>query len=177
MPFSLRQRGFTLVEIIIGIVVISLSFSIISSLVLPATEKSADQVQQIKAAELGQSLLTEILGRSFDENSDRVGGTYRCNEDGQSACSTVLAPESETRSNYNDVDDYNGLSLQGEDIENALGESLGQYYLGFNVSVSVVYDGNFDGVADNNQLAKLVTVLVTTPSNEVISFSGYRTNY
>ncbi|QOL26753.1 prepilin-type N-terminal cleavage/methylation domain-containing protein [Thalassotalea sp. LPB0316] len=185
MRYSKRERGFTLVEIIIGIVVISLSFSIISTLVLPATEQSADQVQQIKAAELGQSLLTEILGKAYDEQPGVSGGIYRCNDNGQPNCSLTLGPEAgESRNNYNDVDDYDEITqLAGENIQNALGENLGDYYLGFVVDVSVVYDGDFNGVDDylesgsSNQLAKLVTVEITTPSNQVISFSGYRTNY
>lgn len=180
-----HSKGFTLVEIIIGIVVISLSFSIISTLVLPATEQSADQVQQIKAAELGQSLLTEILGKAYDEQPGISGGSYRCNDNGQPNCTTSLGAESgETRNNYDDVDDYDAINnLAGANIQNALGEDLGNYYLGFVVNVSVIYDGDFNGLEDyadtgaSNQLAKLVTVEITTPSEQVISFSGYRTNY
>lgn len=180
MVSNRHQSGFTLVEIIIGIVVISLSFSVITTLVLPATEKSADQVQQIKAAELGQSLLTEILGRAYDENSDQAGGAYRCNDAGRDACkvSASLGSDGESRSNYDDVDDFNELkNVDGQSILDAQGNNLGDYYFGFTLDVDVIYDGNFDGVSDNNQLAKLITVSVTTPSGEVIQFSGYRANF
>ena len=44
--FAQKHAGFTLVETIVGIVVLSLAFSIIFAIVLPASEQSASQVQQ-----------------------------------------------------------------------------------------------------------------------------------
>lgn len=88
-----KSRGFTLVEIIIGIVVLSISLSIISTLIAPAEQKSADQILQVKAAELAQSLLNDISSRAFDHNSDMAGGILRCGEnkpDGSAnPCSTT----------------------------------------------------------------------------------------
>jgi MSHA pilin protein MshD len=177
------SKGFTLIEIIIGIVVMSVSFSIITSLLLPATEHSAGQVQQIKAAELGQSMMNEILAKAFDENSDFVGGKERCGEGVD--CSLVMGRETgETRATFNDVDDYDDLPIIGENlVSNSLGVSLADIYFNFKVEVSVCNDSDYDGTCNiatnttNNYTAKLITITVTTPQKDTIVFATYKANY
>jgi len=167
-----RQHGFTLIEIIIGIVALSISLAIVGSFLDPAEQHSADQVQQIKAAELGQGMLDEILGRAFDENSDMVGSHWRCNETGRTACSTTLTAEESDRSQYDDVDDYNGFNLKVTSTNNNLDAS----FTNFQINVSVAYAGSDLGLSNNN-LAKRVTVTITTPLGTAIDFTGYKANF
>ena len=177
------QSGFTLIEIIIGIVVMSLSLSMITSALLPANKHSAGQVQQIRAAELGQSMMNEILAKAFDHHSNFTGGIERCGEG--TACSTIMGPETisavvENRENYNDVDDYQGLSLLGSAIENSLGQALGDIYLGFTVSIEVCNDSNLDGdcaTSVNDFTAKKITITVLTPQQDRLVFATYKANY
>ena len=123
--FHVLSKGFTLIETIVGIVVLSISFSIITTLIYPAVEQSADQLHQIRAAELGQSLLNEITGHAFDENSDHAGGEYRCHENGI-ICSTDMKSETgENRLLFDDVDDYNDLSFDANTVGNYIQNSQG----------------------------------------------------
>lgn len=179
------QAGFTLIETVIGIVVLSIVFSILTTLIYPLAEQSAEQVHQVRASELGQSMLNEILAKAFDENSDKSGGRVRCGETNPilgSACSNTLGAESgETRANFDDVDDYIFYD-DSKPIETALGtsDSLATIYFGFIVKVTVINDSNYDGVnsgTDNNFTAKLITITVTTPQNSNFVFSAYRVNY
>jgi MSHA pilin protein MshD len=169
-----RQQGFTLIEIIIGIVALSISLAIVTSLIVPADQQSADQIHQIKAAELGQGLLDEILGRAFDENSDSVGSRWRCNETGRSACTaqTSFGAEEANRSQYDDVDDYHNFSLN----VNSTNANLDGSYNSFAINVAVSYQGVELGLANNN-LAKRITVTVTTPLGTAIAFTGYKANF
>ena len=177
-----RRKGFTLIELVIGIVVLAFSFTIISTLLFPAAKQSAEHIHQIRAAELGQSLLNEILGKAFDENSDMVGGKARCGE-GSSTCTqeaNMGAEEgSANRALFNDVDDYNGLNV----IENSLGDPLDTIYKGFKVYVAVCNDGDFNGVClavdsiGDNQTAKLIVITVTTAQGYEIEFSSYKANF
>jgi MSHA pilin protein MshD len=183
------QQGFTLIETIVGIVVLSIAFSIFTTLIYPLANQSAEQVHQIKAAELGQSMINEILGKAFDENSEMSGGFYRCGEDQNNdgeikstdgeTCSTVLAnEEAGERELFDDVDDYNGLVV----IESSLGDSdsLSDMYIGYQVNVKVINDSDYDGdndSADNNYTAKLITVTITTPQDFNFVFSVYRVNF
>ena len=171
-------QGFTLIELIVGIVVLAISFSLLTTLILPLSEKSAEQLHQVRAAELGQSMMNEILARAFDENSDMAGGLTRCGENSTTCTSTgnLGADSGETeRALYNDVDDYIDFNFSNETT--ALGESFSDLYPGFNVSVAVCYS-DFSSVCSNSiALAKLVTITVSTPQNFNFVFSSYKANF
>lgn len=172
-----KVSGFTLVEIIVSIVVLSIALSIISTLIVPAEQNSADQIHQVKAAELAQSILNDISSRAFDENSDMAGGLIRCGEPGvaptPNLCTTNLADDGETtRGSFNDVDDFNGY----KEKFNANDEDLADGYNSFDIEVEVAYDGTSLGFADNT-LAKKITVTVTTPLGTKIKFATHKTNF
>ncbi|WP_115720051.1 type IV pilus modification PilV family protein [Gallaecimonas mangrovi] len=170
----LRQRGVTLIELIIGMVVLGIAITLITSSLLPLALNNTDPWHQVRAAELGQSLMNEILAKRYDENSPST--QLRCGETGAPACSSSLGPESgETRDSYDDVDDYNGLVLTGTDIANILNESLNSIYSQYRVSVTVVYDGNALGLSPDE--AKRIDVTVTTPGGSATVFSAYKGNW
>lgn len=176
-----KIAGFTLVESIVGIVVLAISFSVLTALIYPIAEQSAEQLHQVKAAELGQSVLNEIQNKAFDENSDRAGGALRCSELSQGNCSTIMGSEGESRSTFDDVDDYNGLEYGSvynqADIENSTGQTLAGYS-GYSMRITVANDQNFNGsLAGNNSTAKLITVIITTPTGNNITFATYRANF
>jgi len=167
-----QQQGFTLIELIVGIVVLSISLAIVSTLIAPAEEKSADNILQIKASELGQSLMNDITSRAFDHNSDMSGGLVRCGEAG-TTCSITLGPEpgEATRSQYNDVDDFNGFTEKVNSTDDALDGGYNQ----FEISVTVIYAGTDLGLVNN--LAKRITVTVTTPLGTPIEFTSHKANF
>jgi len=178
-----NSRGFTLIELIVGIVVLSISLSIISTLIAPAEQKSADHILQVKAAELGQSFLNDINSRAFDENSDMAGGLVRCGEPNAvlNPCSPILGPEDgnggrpdkgeTSRDLFNDVDDFHEYSLNF----NANNEGLHSSYTNFTIDVQVIYDGTSLGLAYND--AKRITVTITTPLGTAIEFATHRANF
>lgn len=176
-PFK-NQRGFTLIELIVGIVVLTLSLSIMSTLIAPAEEKSADNVLQIKASELAQSLMNDITSRAFDDNSDMSGGRVRCGEPagGDNDCTTVIGVEADEdeddRNTFDDVDDFNGFT----DRVNSTGGDIDGGYAQFDIEVNVIYAGTELGLSDNT-LAKRITVTVTTPLGTAIEFASYKANY
>ena len=180
------SQGMTLIELIVGIVVLAISLTLVTSVLGPLFIKSTDPWHQVRATELGQSVMNEILAHSFDEHSSRSGSLLRCNEIGAAACtaSAALGPDgSETRLQYNDVDDFNGLNT----LEDALAfindaSEREQYYRNYQVAVNVRYattaDGNVvRGSALSGQQLKLITITVTTPNNEDIQFSAVKGNW
>jgi len=171
-------KGFTLIELIVGIVVLSLSFSLLITLILPLSEKSAEQLHQVRAAELGQSMMNDILARAFDQESGMTGGLVRCGESG-SVCTASAELGSDTdeteRVLYNDVDDYIDFDFSSE--TNALGESLSGLYPGFNVNVAVCYSDFSANCSSSIELAKLITITVITPQDFNFVFSFYKANF
>jgi MSHA pilin protein MshD len=169
-----NESGFTLIEIIIGIVMLSISLAIVSSLIAPTEKQSADNLLQIKAAELGQSILNDISSRAFADNSDMTGGRFRCNEVGQATCTEPLGrdgSEGDNRTDYNDVDDFHGYEIKDDIVD-----PLDSTYDNFNVVINVVYAGSELILADN-KLAKRITVAVTTPLGTEIIFSTHKANF
>jgi MSHA pilin protein MshD len=173
-----KYKGFTLIETVVGIVVLAISFSILTSLIYPMAQHSAEQLHQVKAAELAQSMLNEIQNKAFDDNSDMVGGLLRCGETSAPSCSTVMGSETgEVRSTFNDVDDYNNLIYNAGEIESSQGQIL-DLYLGYAMNIIVCNDADYDGSCDaNTSTAKLITVTIITPTDFSLHFSTYRANY
>jgi len=197
-----KNTGFTLVELVIGIAVFSVVMTIVIGLIAPQASRSADPIFKVRAAELAQSMFNEILGKSFDENSDRVGGQIRCDERQGDQLSDPLIPgaldctaegnfgpdkidpsdpssDNEARAEFDDVDDYNGLTS----FQDSLGRDLAIQYDGYTVQVTVEYDGDMDndGTDDANTLAerraKRIEITVIVPNGEQLSFAAYRSNF
>ena len=176
-----KQQGFTLIELIVGIVVLTLSLSIASTLIAPAEERSADNVLLIKASALAQSLMNDITSRAFDENSDRSGGLVRCDETSAPTCSTLLGPENgeggrldlneDNRSQFNDIDDFHNFIQHVNSTDGVIDSSYSQFI----INVSVIYAGVDLGLA--NRLAKRITVTVTTPLGTAIEFTSHKANF
>lgn len=160
------SKGFTLLELIIGIVVFSISLTVVLSLIAPQAAQTAQPLLQVKAAKLGQSLLNDILSRSYDENSDRSPPFETCNQKGN--CSTTLGPEEANERDYDDVDDYNGLTIG----------DVGGIYASYSVNVAVEYDSDLsDNTLNDGESFKRVDVAVTAPDGETYNFSAYRGSY
>ncbi|WP_047047431.1 type IV pilus modification PilV family protein [Vibrio mexicanus] len=184
-----RTRGFTLIESVIVIIVMGIAMITMSSLLSPQLARSGDPHYQTRAAALGQSLMTQILARSFDEESDQNGGAIRCSSSdlGQEPCSEatgstrVLGSDGEDPEDYDDVDDYigcwepegiNGCGdlnrlLSGTDTPGAT------TYKNFRVEIDVVYN-NIDYP---DWSMKRVDMTIQASNQPELNFSGYRGNY
>lgn len=171
--------GFTLIELIVGIVVMAIALVVISSFLVPQARRSIEPVYQFRAAELGSSLMNEILSKSFDEQSDHTGGgLWRCSEPRPNGQATSCTPASdygpdaatELRQNYNDVDDYDtaGSFLA---ISDSMGVDLSQDYRNYRYRVAI--DSSEYGI---NQ-AKRIDLWIQAPDGVEYAFSAYRWNY
>jgi MSHA pilin protein MshD len=173
-----NPRGFTLVELVVVIVVLALALTGVTLVINRAVIQSPEALLQTRAMELAQTYLDEILSKRFDEHSGS-GGLPRCNsiDSGALACTPSIPtadPGEATRLAYDDVDDYDGLNEQPPiSLTSGTASTL---YDDYRVQVSVVHAGSELGLA-NNQLAKRITVTVTTPQATSIPVSAYRVNY
>ncbi|MEE8057810.1 MAG: prepilin-type N-terminal cleavage/methylation domain-containing protein [Pseudomonadales bacterium] len=172
-----RQAGFTLIEVVVGIVVMAIALTLLTTVFFTDPGRSVRPMLQIRAAEFGQSLMDEILSKKFDEATP-LGGLPACTV-GTCTASGSFGSESESRFEYDDVDDYHDYCT-AQVIEDAQGNNPPNF-AGFQMSVCLIYDGDYDGGSDADINAKLITVKIYLPSDpglvNPIQFSAYRGNF
>ena len=150
--FIREARGFSLVELIVLIVVVSIALAGVLMVFATAVRGSADPLVQKQALAIAEALMEEIQLNSYSPLPG-VG---------------VVDP----RSNFDDVDDYNTYTTGGggiKAIDGTLVAGLGAY----NVSSVTVATPGLNAVAE----AKLITVTVTGPGGVSITLTGYRVNF
>lgn len=146
-----HQRGFTLIELIIFIVLVSVGLAGILSVMNTVVKSSADPMVRKQTIAVAESLLEEILLKDYGNPVDGYTGSVRAN--------------------FDDVSDYAGYSTSAGvvDVLGAPVPGLSAYNIA--PPVAVVSTTDLGGAS-----ALKITVSVTGPSG-VISLSGYRGNY
>ena len=186
--FYKRQQGFTLIEVIASLVIAALAFAALANFFFNKTSTAIEPIFQMRAAKLGEALMDEILSRPYDEQT-AVGGVPACGDVGADACTDSadfgLDAGETSRDEFDDVDDYNTYCGAPVSVVNALGTALGsaEDFDRFRMQICVDYDGDYDGAADNQQQAKLITVTIYPPSvtgvgqGPAIELKAYRSNF
>ena len=180
----LLSQGFTLIEIIIGLVLSTLSISLVATAIFPLMTRSVEPLFQIRAAEIAQSILDDVMSRRYDETTP-LGGAPICSIT-TVPCTAIASLGVDTgeshRGTFDDVDDYHRFCNADNDIEDVFGDNLstGGFTPGYTFRMCVGYDGNYNGVTNQaaEQNAKLITVTVTPPMQaSPVVISVYRANY
>ena len=148
------QRGFTLIEVIIFIVVVSAGLAGILLVSNTVVKSSADPMVRKQAIAIAESVMEEVMQKEFSD-PDGVQG----NES--------------TRATMDDVDDFN---TKTQTLFNSSSGSGGWPAAldGYSVSISVVSDTAVVGTA--TLPAKKITVIVSRGS-ESVTLVSYRGNY
>ena len=122
-----KVRGFTLIEIIIGIVVLSIALTGGLSLLISQVDAYRDPLIKEKSVQIAKRVVHEIQIRAYDEKSDIGGGIFRCSEtvggislgDCSAKCSAKCSAEAEYGTDrgelmldtLDDVDDFDTAKL------------------------------------------------------------------
>ena len=168
------NQGFTLIELILTLLLISIAVLGVSYALGFGLRHQSDAIWQVKAVALADSYLEESLARRYDENTP-VSGVPPCSPV-TSACSAVFS-DGETRPEFDDVDDYDGLNESPpRDVEGLVRSG----YDGYRVQVAVRYlvasEVTSLGLDDASD-AKIVTVSVSSPSGSAMNFSAVKGNF
>lgn len=184
----LKTEGFTLVELVVGMVVLSIALVMLTSMLFPQADRAAETLHRVRSAELAHSVMNEIWGKRYDQNTNPNGGVPACGAAarpdlglpaGVATCTAPadLGPDAgENRNSYNDVDDYHGLNQNRLMLNAAVttgvnADTYASRYPNYQLAVTVTYSNT----SDRN--SKLITVTVTTPSGEAIVYNAVRSNY
>lgn len=163
-----RQRGVTLVELVISIVLISIAVTGVLLVMNQTTRHSADPMVRHQATAVAEAYLGEILLKPFADPS------LAPDPDAGQVCPTAEA----SRGQYDNVCDYNGLDDNG--ARDQLGNPIGPLS-NYRVRVNVRCDQALHTIAGNTNCSATdvlqVQVRVTHSSLVDLSVSGYRTRY
>ena len=149
-----RQRGVSLIELIMYIVIVSTAIIGILSVMNVISKNSADPVIHKQALAIADSLLEEIELQDFAAAS----GTT----------SAGAVNSGNRTSGYHVVNEYNGFAM------NPFTSLNGSTLSGYSTSVSVqnVVLGSIASAS-----AVLIAVTVTDPSGNTLEMDGYRTAF
>lgn len=151
-----RQRGVTLIELIVFITVIALALGALLGVYRYSVVNSVDPLVRVRLLESAQSRLDVVMAQPYDANTP-PGGVPACESQ---------APPGQTTppvcADAGGVSSFDGVSDTP--------------YPGYSRTVAVQFAGTELGLA-NNRWAKRVTVTATAPSGESLTLSAYRTNF
>ncbi len=144
-----RQRGVTLIELIVFIVIVSVGVAGVLSSLNVSVRGSADPLLAKQALAIAEGLLEEIMAKNYTDPDGTSTG--------------------ETRATYDDVDDFKAADVSVDLLGNSFTAS------GYTPSVTIT-DITDLGPAGNQVNAKKITVSVSYSSGSV-SLTGYRSSY
>jgi MSHA pilin protein MshD len=179
IPERRGQRGLTLVELIVFIVIVSVGLAGVLTVLDVTAAKSADPVVRKQAMVIAESLLEEIALMPFtycdpdDAAAATATSTAGCTTQENMAAPGPEAGESRysTTTPFDNVNDYQGFAMTGiRDLTGATITGLEAYA----ASVTVTRGGL--GFADPDSVA-LVSVTVTGPGRESVTLSRHRVRY
>lgn len=190
MPSLKARRGFTLIEFVVGIVLLAIALTGILGLLVNQAPKSVDPVQQVRAVQLAQRILNEVLQKSFDEHSDHNGGRFRCGETVGTppviypACTPVAdyGPDGgETRPYaFNDVDDFDtaGNWVDANQFTQSSASASDEEYRHYQLKIRVTADDLFASAGKGaSSIGKRIELTVRLPDRSEVEFALYRGNY
>jgi MSHA pilin protein MshD len=152
----LNNRGVTLIELIVAMVVISIALTGVLLVINYTTLHSADPVLRHQAIAIAEAYMEEISLKNFAD-PDGVGSGSDAETD---------------RNLFDDVDDYDGLDDDGAVDQN--GAPIGG--LG-NYTVNVTVAGEQYGPALSPVDGLRIDVTVTDPAGNSLTLTGFRANY
>lgn len=193
--------GISMIELVIFILVMSITFIGVMTVFTKTQRYSADSMIKIKTVELTQSLMDEILLKAYDENTP-IGGDCvdnmadtRCTPASKLDASAGFGADlgEPARTFFDDVDDYHDLAYCGSNgtadascdpcvpLIDEQGNNIADEYPGFGICIQVNFDGNGistdAGVAVGNNDAKRIDIILSDPSGSNLTFSTYRLNF
>ena len=193
---KLRERGLSLVELIVFIVIVSVAVAGVLGALNVATRGSADPVIQKQALAVAEAVLEEVqlMPFTYCDPDDPQAATAQSAAVGATGCSAAASVEAigaeatppygpETRlivtTPFDNVNDYNGFSM-GPGITDITGNAITGLG-GYTVTPMTVAGQGFAAFGGGRAIpaadSLLITVTVTGPGNTTATLHGYRVRY
>jgi len=178
MSIERAQRGMTLIELIVFIVIVGVALAGVLTVLDHTSRNSANPMVRKQALAIAEAILEEVMLQPFTwcDPDDPQAATAISNAVGPTGCTNAATVEvigtegGETRGSavtpWDNVSDYDGLATTA----NIAGGGAAAY----NATVTVA-ESALNGIAATEAL--LITVTVAGIAGESIRVQGYRTRH
>lgn len=157
------QRGLTLVELIVFIIIISVGIAGILSVMNIVVRSSADPVVNKQASAMAEAILEEVMTKDYAVNAGYD----------TSVAANCAAPD---RALCDDIGDYacfdGSTAAKTIDGSETLGSAAIATLAGYTATISVAAEAAVSGAN-----MRRITVTVTNPAGAPFSLSGYKASY
>lgn len=168
---SRRAAGFTLVEMVMAIVIISVGLAGVLLAFNTAVKSSADPLIHKQMLAVAEEMMEEILLKPFappEDGFDQTNSAWPVN------CGTAAA----ARSLYDDVSDYKNYATTGIcDIDGVAVDGLGAYHITVVVDdkTATLGDAATGGAVSGDKVKKVIVTV--GHGTETLTLNGWRTAY
>lgn len=146
--------GFSLIETIVFIVIVSVALVGVLSVLNLTAARSADPMQIKQAVAIGEGFIDEILSRDYSNATAYAGASI------------------DPRRNFADVDDFSGYVATTTPGIYTRGGAIIPALAQYSVTILVAAPAAISGVP-----MKAITVTVTDPSGNTYPFTAYKAGY
>lgn len=180
-------RGFTLIELIVFIVIVSVGLAGILSVLNITARHSADPMIRKNLLTIAEALLEEVTSRPFtwcdpddSDNASTASSAADCTagraegmgpEAAMAASGSMPAVAAETRGTFDNVNDY--YVLGGLALATVTDVTGTHSYVGYGATINVTSEA-LNGIAAADSLRVTVTV---TGGGDSLTVEGYRTRH
>jgi MSHA pilin protein MshD len=177
------QRGITLIEQIMFIVIVSVGVIGLVSVMNPAIRASADPMVTKQLVSIAESLLNEVMHQPFtwcdpDDPAASTAQKYADCAHPQNTNTTVSSGGVESRYGVGPDSVFDNVSDYGNKSWNPIDDPSGSNAMaGYTASVAIASVGNAMGLADNTAALSVTVTVTNTTSSQSFSLTGYRFRY
>jgi MSHA pilin protein MshD len=192
-PSKTRERGLTLVEMVMFIVIVSVALVGVLSVLNVTSKNSADPQIRKQALSIAEALLEEVELAHFtycdptDATFDKATGAFLTSPlpNSPTGCTTLVevpgqtAPEPSNGRPYDNVNDYvDAYGTAKTYTQDANGTPLLTNYTATVKVVPEVLNGiASDASGLNTEVLRITVVVTNSKNNDSITLDGYRTRY
>lgn len=177
------QRGVSLVELIVFIVIISIALAGILLVMNQVTGHSADTLVRKQALAIAESLLEEVelMPFTYCDPNDASAVSATSTADCANSQDVITGPTPGTETRYSAADpfdnvaDYGGFSMPAGGIKDIGGNAIGPAS-GYSAGIAIARAGTSLSLPADDAALR-ITVTVTAPDNSQVVLDGYRTRY
>ncbi|OQY10201.1 MAG: hypothetical protein B6I28_01525 [Fusobacteriia bacterium 4572_132] len=157
----MNENGFSLVEVLIAIVLLTLVIFPFMDVVTISTKATIDSKKRFKASNYAKELLEEIKLKKFDEKDNKPES-----EDWSEIGEESSEDSNNGRNNdWNDIDDYDGYTEDGIGIKGLEGNVYDDKFYR-KVEVYYVDDDTLEEIGSKSNTKKVIVKCYSVENNE-----------